>query len=221
MKGSLYSIVFYFLVPIAIKICVGLVQLSIIIEITLRVRESINTYRVVNSKKKLNAQKMINEVLANQKKSDRKVLILQICIIIFCIAFLTWVTITSVKHAYRYNGSNPVEANAARMNRIEFTTKMIQRMTFGFLFLTIGLFISVIVLVRNLAIGNRRVSDLPSVFKSETQHLSFILIFFSFTYMVRFIFDYWVTPAITSSSSLYPCIRDDELPTVCGSSYSI
>ena len=65
MKGSLYSIVFYFLVPIAVKICVGLVQLSIIIEITLRVRESINSYRVVNSKKKLNAQKMINEVLAN------------------------------------------------------------------------------------------------------------------------------------------------------------
>ena len=94
-------------------------------------------------------------------------------------------------------------------------------MTFGFLFLTIGLFISVIVLVRNLAIGNRRVSDLPSVFKSETQHLSFILIFFSFTYMVRFIFDYWVTPAITNQNSLYPCIRDDGLPTVCGSSYSI
>ena len=126
-----------------------------------------------------------------------------------------------MKHEYKYKGSNPVEANAARMNRIEFTTKTIKYMTFGFLFLTVGLFISVIVLVRNLAIGNRKVSDLPSVFKSETQHLSFILIFFSFTYMVRFIFDYWVTPAITNQSSLYPCVRDDGLPTVCGASYSI
>ena len=74
-----------------------------------------------------------------------------------------------------------------------------------------GLFLSVIVLVANLAVGNRKVSDLPSVFKTETKHLSFILSFFSFTYMVRFIFDFWVTPQFNKQSALQPCILNDGL----------
>ena len=90
-------------------------------------------------------------------------------------------------------------------------TKGIRHMAWGFVCITVGLFISVIVLVGNLAVGNRKVSDLPSVFKTETKHLSFILSFFSFTYMVRFISDFWVTPQLTKQSSLVPCILNDGL----------
>ena len=70
-------------------------------------------------------------------------------------------------------------------------------MAFGFVILTVGLFTSVAVLVGNLAMGHMKVSDLPNVFKSETKHLSFILTFFSFTYMVRFISDFWVVPYLS------------------------
>ena len=128
-------------------------------------------------------------------------LILQICVIIFSICFIAWVTTISVKHN-QYRGSNRDEEELARFDRIEFTTKRIRQMTFGFIFLTVSLFISVIVLIGNLAIGNRKVSDLPTVFKSETTHLSFILAFFSFTYMVRFICDFWVTPLFVNQSQL-------------------
>ena len=67
-------------------------------------------------------------------------------------------------------------------------------MAFGFVTITVGLFISVFLLIGNLAIGHMKVSDLPNVFKTETKHLSFILTFFSFTYMVRFISDFWIFP---------------------------
>ena len=94
-------------------------------------------------------------------------------------------------------------------------------MAFGFVAITVGLFISVFVLVGNLSMGNMKVSDLPSVFKSETKHLSFILIFFSSTYMVRFICDFWVTPYLTKPSTLKPCILNDGLETLCSPSKEI
>ena len=54
------------LLPIVVKMSLGLVQISIIIEITVRVRESIKTLAVItNRKRKLNPQNMINKVLAN------------------------------------------------------------------------------------------------------------------------------------------------------------
>ena len=100
-----YAVILNFLLPISIKISIGLVQLSIIIEITVRVRESINTFKLINRKKKLNAQNMINQVLANEKKSDRYVLILQICVLIFCISLITYITTLSIIHD-KYNGNS-------------------------------------------------------------------------------------------------------------------
>ena len=80
-------------------------------------------------------------------------------------------------------------------------TLTIKRLAWGFVFITVGLFVSVGVLIRNLAMGNKKVDDLPNVFKSEAKHLSFILIFFSFTYMVRFISDYWIYPSVVKNPS--------------------
>ena len=98
-------VILYYLLPMAVKMSLGLVQILIIIEITLRVRESINTFALINRRNKLNAQSMINEVLTDQKKADRKVLILQICVLIFCISFITWIVTISVKHD-NINGPN-------------------------------------------------------------------------------------------------------------------
>ena len=49
----------------------------------------------------------------------------------------------------------------------------IQKMAYAFVAVTVLLFLSVAVLVKNLATGNKRVSDLPVVFKSEARILSF------------------------------------------------
>ena len=159
---------------------------------------------------------MINEVLAGQKRSDRNVLILQILVLISCISFITWITTISIKHDIK-----STDGQEARLLRIEYLTKGIQHLAFGFVTITVGLFISVFVLVGNLAIGNMKVSDLPNVFKSETKHLSLILAFFSFTYMVRFISDFWIAPIFSKTSSLKPCILNDGLETLCGPTIAI
>ena len=88
-------------------------------------------------------------------------------------------------------------------------------MAFGFVFITVLLFLSVAVLVKNLTAGNKKVSDLPVVFKSEARHLSFILSFFSFTYMVRFVSDFWIAPIITAPDTFGPCVLNDGLETLC------
>ena len=80
--------------------CLGLAQISVIVEITVRVRESINTLAVITKKKKFNAQSMINDVIANQKKSDRYVLILHISVIISSIALISMIIGVSAAHEH-------------------------------------------------------------------------------------------------------------------------
>ena len=104
----------------------------------------------------------------------------------------------SIKHD---NIEGPSEAQA-RLDRAVFVTGLTKDLGYGFVAIAVGLFISVAVLVRNLAKGNKKVSDLPNVFKSEAKHLSVILSIFAFTYMVRFISDRWVFPLFLKLSKI-------------------
>ena len=72
-------------------------------------------------------------------------------------------------------------------------------------------------LAGNLAKGNKKVSDLPNVFKSEAKNLSFILLFFSFTYMVRFISDFWIFPHFaTADDPLATCtLNNGKVVNLC------
>ena len=76
--------------PAVIKICIGVVQIAVMIEITMRVKESLNTLNAINKRNRLQAKNFMNNVMASQKRSDRCVLVLQICVFIFTISMLSW-----------------------------------------------------------------------------------------------------------------------------------
>ena len=124
-------------------------------------------------------------------------LTLQICVLIIVISLITWILTVSIKQD-QTGGPTEMDVILARYGRIEFVMKKIRHMAFGFVAITAGLFISVAFLAGNLAAGNKKVSDLPNVFKSEAKNLSFILLFFSFTYAMRFISDFWIFPKLVS-----------------------
>lgn len=61
------------LFPAVIKICIGIVQIAVMIEITMRVKESLYTLSAINKRNRLQAKNFMNDVLASQKRSDRYV----------------------------------------------------------------------------------------------------------------------------------------------------
>ena len=77
------------LFPAVIKICIGIVQIAVMIEITMRVKESLNTLSAINKRNRLQAKRFMNDVLASQKRSDRYVRALQIFVFIFVISVST------------------------------------------------------------------------------------------------------------------------------------
>jgi hypothetical protein len=64
------------LYPAVLKICIGIVQVFAILEITLKVRESVRMMAVLNeSQQRRKARNLINELIASRKRVDRKVYI--------------------------------------------------------------------------------------------------------------------------------------------------
>ena len=53
------------LFPAVIKICIGIVQIAVIIEITVRVKESIRMLTVLNKRQRTKARNLISEVIAS------------------------------------------------------------------------------------------------------------------------------------------------------------
>ena len=85
-------------------------------------------------------------------------------------------------------------------------------MSFGFLALSIFLFISVFILIKTLNLGKKKLVGLSSAFSSEANHLICILVFFCSTYILRFVSDYWILPKLEDEQIL--CTIDDH-ETIC------
>ena len=78
------------LFPAVIKICIGIVQIAVIVEITMRVRESMHLISVMNKRQRLQAKNFMNEIMASQRRADRYVLLFQIFVFVLVITILTW-----------------------------------------------------------------------------------------------------------------------------------
>lgn len=74
------------LFPVVIKMCIGLIQIAVIVEITVRVRESISMLSVLNQRQRSRARNFMNEVIASQKRADRNVFYLQILVSVFIVS---------------------------------------------------------------------------------------------------------------------------------------
>ena len=79
-------------------------------------------------------------------------------------------------------------------------------MSFAFLSLFVVMIASTAFLVYALSKGKKRITDIPAVYESEAIHLTWILVFFLFTYGARFCSDLWVIPYLTSTPNLDSCL---------------
>ena len=51
--------------PAVIKICIGLVQIAVMVEITMRVKESLFTLNAINKRNRFLAKNFMNDVIAS------------------------------------------------------------------------------------------------------------------------------------------------------------
>ena len=92
------------------------------------------------------------------------------------------------------DNKDPGTNNEKRVDRESYTKKVTLQMSYGFLVLSVMLFVSVSILIRTLNIGKRKLVGLSSAFSSEANHLICILVFFCSTYILRFVSDRFVLP---------------------------
>ena len=198
------------LFPAVLKICIGIVQVAVIVEITMRVRESLHLISVMNKRQRLQARNFMNEVMASQKRADCYVLLFRIFVFLLVISILTWTLTVFIRVDQEYR---PGDADLRRASRQEYQTSTVRKMSFGFLILSLLLVASVIILMRTLAKGKQRLSNLSSAFSSEANHLSCILLFFCSTYTLRFLSDYLILPKLQERS--VPCVINQDHLTEC------
>ena len=125
---------------------------------------------------------------------------LQIFVFIFVISILTW-SMTAFLIEDHKGGTN----NEIRYNRQEYSKKVMYEQSYGFLVLSVMLFVSVCILINTLNIGKKKLIGLSSAFSSEANHLICILVFFCSTYILRFVSDRFVLPRLEEVDDLVPC----------------
>ena len=75
-----------FLFPAVLKLEIGIVQIAVIIEITIRVRQSLTMLQNLSSRgQRSKARNLINEIISSQKKADRLALAIQICVFVLIV----------------------------------------------------------------------------------------------------------------------------------------
>ena len=67
---------------------------------------------------------------------------------------------------------------------------------------------SVIFLVYALSRGKKGIRDIPAAYESEAKHLTWLLIFFLATYLLRAISDGWIVPFLAKKDFDDNCTID-------------
>ncbi len=146
------------LYPGILKICIGIVQVFAIFEITLKVRESVRMMAMLNETQvKRRARNLINDLIASRKRVDRRVLVSQALVTLLCLAILSYSLAAFIINDDRYNE----EDNEDRKTRIFYVTDTAEYMAYGFLSLFVFLVTSMTFLVISLSKGKRKITDLP------------------------------------------------------------
>ena len=129
---------------------------------------------------------------------------------------IIWSLVGFTKHSNQQIG----HINLERSIRYSYLEDTIRQMSFAFLGLFVLMVASTAFLVYALTKGKKRITDIPAVYESEAIHLTWILVFFLFTYGARFCSDLWVIPYLTRSGNLDKCLING-MTTFCVNSVFI
>ena len=78
---------------------------------------------------------------------------------------------------------------------------------------------SVAFLVYALSRGKKGIRDIPAAYESEAKHLTWLLIFFLATYLIRAVSDGWIVPKLAQNDLDFDCSIDGEKAFCLGFSF--
>ena len=221
--SSYFNLTFIF-VPVVLKITVGIEQIVVIVELTIKVRENFRSLTRMQNQSTLKANKIITELVASKKKVARQVRALQWAISVFIILAIAGSTAVFIYKDLLYSD---VDDNADRFHRLEYLEKTAKQMSWAFFTLAIGLAGSVMFLVKSVQRELNFFQADQRQFKSEFNRMYWMLIIFSLTYFCRWISDYFIVPMMTKvdeesadpisspDTKLKTCTLSNGLRTLC------
>ena len=78
------------LLPASLKICIGIVQVFVMIEIAVRVIQNTRMLGTLSRKQLLRTKNLIEDVIASQKRTERSVKLIQLFVFLFVLAVIIW-----------------------------------------------------------------------------------------------------------------------------------
>ena len=198
--------------PCVVKVCIGLVQISVMVEISIRIKENVSMFTMVNSQVNLRGtENMMDDIIASKNVTKVKILVFQV--LVFLITLVSLVYSATMSTIYNHNKYAPIEM---RIKEFLYIENVARYFAITFLVLFFLLLSSVLYLMHQLRQGSKKITDLPSAFSGEAKNLLFILLLFSSTYLIRFISDWWVVPnafyTITYYSESNCWVKSDGVP---------
>jgi len=147
----------------------------------------------------------MNQLIASRKRAEKWVCTIQLILLVICI-----ILTTCMLSFYILNDLD--NSDEKRFERAKFMEKQGEWWGYCFLVLTFFLITSVIVLVMLIWKG-KNIGELPD-FKNEAAHLTWILVIFVATYLLRSISDILIVPKLMKNLEI--CTLKNH-PTLCAS----
>ena len=88
---------FMMLMPCVLKVCIGLVQIAVMIEISFRVKENIRIYTLVNNSSSKRAKNMMNDIIASKNVTKVKILIFQAFVFLVSLVSIIYTAVLTIK----------------------------------------------------------------------------------------------------------------------------
>ena len=170
------------MLPPTLKMCIGLIQVLVMIEISLHVDQNFKSYTIeTQALKKKRTQVNIGDIIASQVNAKKWILLLRTFIILTVVSVIIACTIFYMLQEHKYR-SNPLD-------KLEDISRITSSLSWGFLAVCVALVISTVLLMYCMSTRSPKIENLSATFKSETTNLSITLILFGLTYILRWVSD--------------------------------
>ena len=136
---------FMMLMPCVLKVCIGLVQIAVMIEISFRVKENVRIYTLVNNSSSKRAKNMMNDIIASKNVTKVKILIFQVFVFLVSLVSIIWTGVVTIKK----NNVDYAEIQA-RLLEFKFVEDSSRYLAISFLILFFLLTASVLYLMHQL-----------------------------------------------------------------------
>ena len=193
VKTTAEWIVLGVLFPAALKFYIGIVEIEVIIELIIRVREAITNLKAEQNNSYLHEPRMMMQYIqTSQARADLTVKILRgFTLAVCCVGFFGM-------GAYYIHAEHQKD----KAERALMINDQALFLSWWFLAISVLITITILALMREINRGGKESINFPNSFNKELNKLYMVLGFFMVTYFLHWISDYWVIPALNNEETL-------------------